>query len=89
MPQHNAEDDEHRNPMPDFGKISLIRTRSKSIDDTLFAKEDFCRLELLGGQPMHFFAVFDAHGDPHVCHHYHSSSFYCNVIPKSKVPDSV
>ncbi|KAK9938795.1 hypothetical protein M0R45_015515 [Rubus argutus] len=66
MPQHNAQDDEHRNPMPHFGKISLIRTRSKSIDDILFTKEDFCRLELLGGQPMHFFAVFDAHGDPHV-----------------------
>ncbi|XP_062017204.1 probable protein phosphatase 2C 75 isoform X1 [Rosa rugosa] len=58
---------QHRNPMPDFGKFSLIRHRSESIiDDTLFVKEDFCRLELLGGQPMHFFAVFDAQGDPHV-----------------------
>ncbi|XP_050371024.1 probable protein phosphatase 2C 75 [Argentina anserina] len=68
MPQHNEKkDDQHRNPMPDFGKFSIIRKRSESlIDDGLFVKEDFCRLELLGGQPMHFFAVFDAHGDPHV-----------------------
>ncbi|XP_004293087.1 PREDICTED: probable protein phosphatase 2C 75-like [Fragaria vesca subsp. vesca] len=63
----NEEDDQHRNPMPDFGKFSLIRRRSESItDDTLFVKEDFCRLELLGEEPMHFFAVFDANGDSHV-----------------------
>ncbi|KAL6196138.1 hypothetical protein ACLB2K_031753 [Fragaria x ananassa] len=67
MPQQNEEDDQHRNPMPDFGKFSLIRRRSESItDDTLVVKEDFCRLELLGGEPMHFFAVFDANGDSHV-----------------------
>ncbi|CAB4271327.1 unnamed protein product [Prunus armeniaca] len=65
----------HHNPMPEFGTISLTR-RPDQIQintddyDTVFVKEDFCRLDFDdvpgSGGPMHFFAVYDGHGHPHV-----------------------
>lgn len=65
----------HHNPMPEFGTISLTRRPDQiqiSTDeyDSVFVKEDFCRLDFDdvpgSGRPMHFFAVYDGHGHPHV-----------------------
>lgn len=53
------------NPMPVNGWIS-IQGFSDSMDDRLFVKEEFCRSDLFGGKPLHFFAVYDGHGGPHV-----------------------
>ncbi|XVF54006.1 hypothetical protein PTKIN_Ptkin05aG0147100 [Pterospermum kingtungense] len=53
------------NPMPLNGWIS-IQGFSDSMDDRLFVKEDFCRSDIFGGKPSHFFAVYDGHGGSHV-----------------------
>lgn len=53
------------NPMPVNGWIS-IQGFSDTMDDSLFVKEDFCRSELFGGNPSHFFAVYDGHGGSHI-----------------------
>lgn len=60
----------HRNPMPEFRTMSFSRLPDQmgmELNDTVFVKEDFCRLDhVLHGQPIHFFAVYDGHGHPHV-----------------------
>lgn len=53
------------NPMPVFGSIS-IRGLSKSMDDEILVKPDFCRPDIVGRKPLHFLAVFDGHGGPQV-----------------------
>ncbi|XVE64126.1 hypothetical protein DITRI_Ditri07aG0076900 [Diplodiscus trichospermus] len=57
--------DMNPNPMPVNGWIS-IQGFSDTMDDRLFVKEDFCRSGIFGGEPWHFFAVYDGHGGPHV-----------------------
>ena len=57
--------DVNPNPMPVNGWIS-IQGFSDSMDDRLFVKEDFCRSDIFGGKPSHFFAVYDGHGGPRV-----------------------
>ncbi|OMO85928.1 phosphatase 2C (PP2C)-like protein [Corchorus capsularis] len=53
------------NPMPVNGWIS-IQGFSDSMDDRVVVKEEFCRSDVFGGYPLHFFAVYDGHGGPHV-----------------------
>ncbi|OMO98014.1 phosphatase 2C (PP2C)-like protein [Corchorus olitorius] len=53
------------NPMPINGWIS-IQGFSDSMDDRVVVKEGFCRSDVFGGYPLHFFAVYDGHGGPHV-----------------------
>ncbi|XP_048326787.2 probable protein phosphatase 2C 75 [Ziziphus jujuba] len=51
-----------RNLMPIFAAIST----AGNMDERLSVKEDFCRPQIIGGQPLHLFAVFDGRGNPHV-----------------------
>lgn len=51
-----------RNRMPIFAAIST----AGNVDELLSVKEDFCRPHIIGGHPLHLFAVFDGRGDPHV-----------------------
>ncbi|KAJ0099263.1 hypothetical protein Patl1_20011 [Pistacia atlantica] len=53
------------NPMPDFGCIS-IQGLSQTMDDAWFVKENFCRPDIFGGNPLHFFSIYDGHGGSHV-----------------------
>lgn len=50
--------DRLENHMPAYGSIS-IQGSSDNIDDALFVKEDFCGPDKSGGQPLHFFALYD------------------------------
>lgn len=47
-----------QNPMPVSSTIAM-REFSGRMDGKLCVKEDFCRLEFVGGEPLHFFAVYD------------------------------
>ncbi|XP_057951167.1 probable protein phosphatase 2C 75 isoform X2 [Malania oleifera] len=53
------------NPMPVYGSI-LIPGQPGGAGDTVMVKPDFCRTGILDRQPLHFFAVCDGHGGPHV-----------------------
>ncbi|EXC20870.1 putative protein phosphatase 2C 75 [Morus notabilis] len=47
-----------QNPMPVSSTIAM-REFAGRMDGKLCVKEDFCRLEFVGGEPLHFFAVYD------------------------------
>ncbi|KAJ0043805.1 hypothetical protein Pint_17328 [Pistacia integerrima] len=53
------------NPMPDFGCIS-IQGLSQTMDDAWFVKENFCRPDIFGGNPLHLFSIYDGHGGSRV-----------------------
>ncbi|KAL5570121.1 hypothetical protein UlMin_026696 [Ulmus minor] len=54
-----------QNPMPFFSQIS-ISGFSERMDDRIRVEESFCRPEITGSEPLHFFAVYDGHGGPQV-----------------------
>ncbi|GKV16298.1 hypothetical protein SLEP1_g26957 [Rubroshorea leprosula] len=53
------------NPMPIYGSIS-IQGLSPNMNDRWFIKENLCQPDVMGGLPLHFFAVYDGHGSYHV-----------------------
>ncbi|GKV16335.1 hypothetical protein SLEP1_g26992 [Rubroshorea leprosula] len=53
------------NLMPVYGLIS-IKGLSVNMNARWFVKEDFCRPDIFGGIPLHFFAVYDGHGSSQV-----------------------
>ncbi|KAJ0970282.1 hypothetical protein J5N97_023159 [Dioscorea zingiberensis] len=50
-------------PKVAFGSVSLCGL-SREMEDAVAVRPGFCRLP--GGEPLHFFAVFDGHGGSHV-----------------------
>ncbi|KAF8412349.1 hypothetical protein HHK36_000311 [Tetracentron sinense] len=51
--------------VPVFGSIS-VSGRSREMEDAISSRPDFCRPEITGRRPVHFFAVYDGHGGSHV-----------------------
>lgn len=51
--------------VPAVGTMS-VSGRSREMEDAISVRIDFCRLEIFGRRSLHFFAVFDGHGGPHV-----------------------
>lgn len=50
---------------PVFGTMS-VAGRARGMEDTIFARASLCRPEINRRRPVHFFAVYDGHGGPHV-----------------------
>ncbi|XP_041007285.1 probable protein phosphatase 2C 75 isoform X1 [Juglans microcarpa x Juglans regia] len=50
---------------PVFGSMS-VSGRSRDMEDTISVRTSLCRSEISTRRPVHFFAVFDGHGGPHV-----------------------
>ncbi|KAG6657067.1 hypothetical protein CIPAW_04G064500 [Carya illinoinensis] len=50
---------------PVFGSMS-VSGRSRDMEDTISVRTSLCRPEISTRRPVHFFAVFDGHGGPHV-----------------------
>lgn len=56
---------------PVYGIVS-ISGRARDMEDAVTARTEFFRL---GSNPLHFFAVYDGHGGPHVIKHISFSFF--------------
>lgn len=60
---------EHREEAPArepvFGTMS-VAGRSREMEDAIAARTWLCRPEICRRRPVHFFAVYDGHGGPHV-----------------------
>jgi hypothetical protein len=50
---------------PVFGTMS-VSGRSREMEDAIAVRTRLCRPEISGRRSVHFFAVFDGHGGPHV-----------------------
>lgn len=50
---------------PVYGSMSVVG-RAREMEDEITIKMNFCRPEINGYQPVHFFGVFDGHGGHHV-----------------------
>lgn len=50
---------------PVFGTMS-VAGRSREMEDAIDVRTRLCRPEISGRRSVHFFAVFDGHGGPHV-----------------------
>ncbi|KAK4559925.1 hypothetical protein RGQ29_008925 [Quercus rubra] len=50
---------------PVFGTMS-VAGRSREMEDAIAVRTRLCRPEISGRRSVHFFAVFDGHGGPHV-----------------------
>ncbi|KAM3736399.1 hypothetical protein ACB098_10G160900 [Castanea mollissima] len=50
---------------PVFGTMS-VAGRSREMEDAIAVRTTLCRPEISGRRSVHFFAVFDGHGGPHV-----------------------
>ncbi|XP_059449788.1 probable protein phosphatase 2C 75 [Corylus avellana] len=50
---------------PVFGTMS-VSGRSRGMEDAIGVRTSLCRPEISHYRPVHFFAVFDGHGGPHV-----------------------
>ncbi|XP_042485695.1 probable protein phosphatase 2C 75 [Macadamia integrifolia] len=51
--------------VPVFGSIS-VSGRCREMEDAISVQPGFCRPEISGRRPLHFFAVYDGHGGSHV-----------------------
>ena len=60
---------------PVFGTMS-VAGRSREMEDAIAVRTRLCRPEISGRRSVHFFAVFDGHGGPHVYIALSSSSSY-------------
>lgn len=56
---------------PVFGTMS-VSGRSRDMEDAIAVQKSLCRPEISHCRPVHFFAVYDGHGGPHVllAHHF-------------------
>ncbi|KAL7585921.1 probable protein phosphatase 2C 75 [Lactuca sativa] len=52
-------------PAPLYGSISVVG-RARDMEDEISVQPNFCRPEINGYRPVHFFGVFDGHGGHHV-----------------------
>lgn len=50
---------------PVFGTMS-VSGRLREMEDAISVRASLCEPEISRGQPVHYFAVFDGHGGPHV-----------------------
>jgi protein phosphatase 2C len=66
LPGDSSSGLEAAGPLPvRFGSVALMG-RLRKMEDTVSLHPSFC--VWAGGEPMHFFGVFDGHGGPHVRH---------------------
>lgn len=69
---------------PVFGTMS-VAGRSRQMEDAIAVHTSLHRPEITRRRPVHFFAVFDGHGGPHVSARSSSSSQnFQNSIPQKK-----
>lgn len=61
----SANDAEAPRREPVFGMMS-VSGRSREMEDAVTTRTWLCRPEICRRQPVHFFAVYDGHGGPHV-----------------------
>jgi protein phosphatase 2C len=66
-----------------FGSVALAG-RLRKMEDTVSLHPSLC--VWADGSPMHFFAVFDGHGGPHVCHLPVITSRACSKLEYSTHP---
>ncbi|KAJ4950211.1 hypothetical protein NE237_027043 [Protea cynaroides] len=65
MPSTTIENFLANDLVPAFGSIS-VSGRCREMEDAISIQPDFCRPEVSGRRPLHFFAVYDGHGGSHV-----------------------
>lgn len=58
-------DDAAEQSEPVFGMIS-VAGRSRHMEDAVSVRTELCRPEICRRRSVHFFAVYDGHGGPHV-----------------------
>ncbi|KAI3808038.1 hypothetical protein L1987_23979 [Smallanthus sonchifolius] len=56
-----ADINENSDPLPVYGSMSVVG-RAREMEDEISVKMNFCRPEINGYRPVHFFGVFDGHG---------------------------
>lgn len=66
---------------PVFGTMS-VSGRLREMEDAISVRASLCEPEISRGQPVHYFAVFDGHGGPHVHFAHHLLRNYIFKIQK-------